>query len=298
MTESAPAPTQAELDQVDRANASGKQPVVFVHGLWLLDTSWDHWAEFFEDAGYAAVTPKWPDDPDTVTQARAHPEVFAHKSVGDVDAYQQAIVEKLDRKPALIGHSFGGLIVQILAGRGLSAATVAIDPAPSRGVLPLPVSALKASAPILTNPANRGRAVTLTFEQFRYGFANVIPEDEARQVYEEYHVAGSGVPIFQAAFANINPRTEVKADKRNPDRGPMLVTSGEFDHQVPYAIAHATYKEQSVNPGVTEFVEIKNRGHSLTIDSGWREVAQISLDFIRRFVDPSGQAPDSVSGAQ
>ena len=276
-------PTAHELAQVDRANRSGKQPVVFVHGLWLLDTSWDRWAVFFEDAGYVAVTPGWPDDPETVEAARALPEVFAHKSVGDVASYQQAIISKLDRTPAIIGHSFGGLLAQILAGRALSVATVAIDPAPSRGVLPLPASALKASAAVLSNPANRGRAVALTFEQFQYGFANAVSEDEAHQLYDKYHVAGSGVPIFQAAFANINPRTEAKADKKNPDRGPMLIISGEKDHQVPWAIAEATYKKQRKNPGVTEVVEIADRGHSLTIDAGWQEVAQTTLDFIGRF---------------
>ena len=278
-------PTTAELNELERANDSGKTPVVFVHGLWLLDSSWDRWASYFADAGFAPVTPGWPDDPTTVQEAREHPEVFAGKSIGDVAAYQQAIIEKLAKKPAVIGHSFGGVLVQILAGRGLSAATVAIDPAPSRGVLPLPITALKSSSAVLTNPANRHRAVSLTFEQFRYGFANAVPEDEAHQLYEEFHVAGSGIPLFQAAFANINPRTEAKAEKRNADRGPMLIISGELDHQVPWAIANATYKQQAKNEhAVTEIVEIPDRGHSLTIDSGWEEVARTTLDFIQRFV--------------
>lgn len=285
MAHTVPLPTRQELDEVERANASGKQPIVFVHGLWLLDSSWDRWAALFEEAGYVAVTPGWPDDPQTVAEARANPDVFANKSVGDVAAYQQQIIEKLERKPAVIGHSFGGVLVQILAGRGLSAATVAIDPAPSRGVLPLPIPALKAAFPVLANPANRGRAVALTYEQFRYGFANAVDEDEARGLYDQFHVAGSGIPLFQAAFANLNPNTEVKADKENPERGPMLVVSGELDHQAPHAIADATYRAQSRNAAaVTEFVEIAGRGHSLTIDSGWREVAETALAFVRRFV--------------
>src|SRR4051812_40213176 len=170
--------SQREQQQVDQANASGRPPVVFIHGLWLLDSSWDRWAELFEEAGYAAVTPGWPDDPESVAEAWEHPEALAHKGLGDVAAYQQELIEKLDRKPALVGHSFGGLLVEILAGRGLSAATVAISPAPFRGVLPLPLSALKAAAPVLTHPSNRGRAVALTFEQFRYGFANEVSEEE------------------------------------------------------------------------------------------------------------------------
>ena len=282
--ETVPNLTHSELEEIERANTSGKTPVVFVHGLWLLDSSWDRWARFFEDAGYVAVTPGWPNDPPTVEAARADPDVFAGKSVGDVAAYQQTVIEKLDKKPAIIGHSFGGLLVQILAGRGLAAATVAIDPAPSRGVLPLPAAALKSASAVLTNPANRHRAVALTFDQFRYGFANALSEEEAKEVYETYHVAGSGIPIFQAAFANINPRSETKADNKNPDRGPMLIIGGELDHQAPWAITEATYKRQRKNTSTTEVVEIANRGHSLTIDHGWEEVAQTALDFIARFV--------------
>lgn len=227
MSDSTMTPTPAELAEAERANGSNKQPVVFVHGLWLLDSSWERWAVFFEDAGYVAVTPGWPDDPGSVADARSRPDVFAGKSVGDVAAYQQAIIEKLDQKPAIIGHSFGGVLVQILAGRGLAAATCAISPAPSRGVLPLPVNALKAAAPVLANPANRGRAITLTYDQFRFGFASSVSEQEAKELYDQFHVAGSGVPLFQAAFANVNPGSEVKAKKKGEDRGPRPRT---LDH--------------------------------------------------------------------
>ena len=195
----------------------------------------------------------------------------------------KSIVERLDKKPAIIGHSFGGLLAQILAGRGLAAVTVAIDPAPSRGVLPLPAAALKSASAVLSNPTNRHKAVALTFEQFRYGFGNALSEDEAQELYDRYHVAGSGVPVFQAAFANINPRSETKADNKNPDRGPLLLIGGELDHQAPWAITEASYKRQKKNSSVTEIVEIAGRGHSLTIDHGWQEVAQTALDFIKRF---------------
>jgi non-heme chloroperoxidase len=280
-----PAPTASEVEEVERANASGKQPVVFVHGLWLLDSSWDRWAVFFEEHGYAAVTPGWPNDPTTVQEAHDNPEAFAGNSVGDVAAYQQQILERLDRKPALIGHSFGGLLVMILAGRGLSAATVAVDAAGGRGVLPLPASALKAASPVLSHPSNRHKAVTLTYDQFRYGFANAVSEEEAHRLYDEYHVAGSGIPLFQAAFSNLNPSSEARAENKNSDRGPMLIVSGELDHQVPDAVSQAIYKRQKKNKeNVTEYALIPNRGHSLTIDDGWQEVAQTSLDFITQFV--------------
>src|SRR5881275_1826268 len=169
-----------ESKQVEQANSSGKTPVVFVHGLWLLPSSWDNWAQFFDEAGYASLTPGWPDDPETVEEAKAHPEVFANKSIGQVADYVEAVIRRLDKKPAVIGHSFGGLLTQILAGRGLAAVSVAISPAPFRGVLPLPISALRAASPALGNPANRHRAVPLTFDQFKFGFANTVPDDEAK----------------------------------------------------------------------------------------------------------------------
>jgi non-heme chloroperoxidase len=175
--------TQHEAQEVERANATGRQPVVFVHGLWLLPGSWDRWATLFEQAGYTALTPGWPDDPETVDEANANPDVFAHKTVGQVADHFDEIVRGLNTKPAIVGHSFGGLLAQILAGRGLASVTVAIDPAPFRGVLPLPLSALKSAFPVLGNPANRGRAIPLTYEQFRYGFANAVSEDEAKALY-------------------------------------------------------------------------------------------------------------------
>jgi pimeloyl-ACP methyl ester carboxylesterase len=273
-----------DAEQIERANASGRQPVVFVHGLWLLPSSWDRWAALFEDAGYVALTPGWPDDPTTVAEAHAHPEVFAGKSVGQVADHLESVVTTLARQPAIVGHSFGGLLAQILAGRGHSATTVAIDPAPFRGVLPLPLSALRSAFPVLGNPANRHRAVPLTYEQFRYAFANAVTEAEARQLYDTFAVPAPGEPLFQAAVANLNPWTEVKVDTDAPDRGPLLVVSGEKDHTVPHAIAHASFRQQQGNPGVTEFVEIPGRGHALTIDAGWREVAERALAFVRRFV--------------
>ena len=271
-------------EQVARANDSGKQPVAFVHGLWLLPSSWDRWATVFEEAGYVAVTPDWPDDPETVEEAQARPEVFAGKSIGDIADHVSEALGGLDRKAALVGHSFGGLLVQLLAGRGLSAATVAIDPAPYRGVLPLPISSLRSSSAVLRNPANRHRAVPLTYDQFRYAFANAVSEEEAKRLHEEFSVPGSGVPLFQAAAANLNPWTEAKVDTENPDRGPLLILSGEKDHTVPWAIANASYKQQKDNPGITEIHEVPGRGHSLTIDNGWREVADLALAFVRRFV--------------
>jgi non-heme chloroperoxidase len=278
--------TDYERNEINAANDSDKTPVVFIHGLWLLPSSWDRWRTVFEDAGYATLAPGWPDDPNTVDEANRHPEVFAHKTVGQVADHFDEVVTLLTKKPALVGHSFGGLLAQILAGRGVSAASVAIDPAPFRGVLPLPISALKSSSPVLGNPANRGRAVPLTYEQFRYAFANAVTEEEAKELYATYAVPASGAPLFQAATANLNPWTEAKVKTKGPDRGPLLILDGEKDNTVPWAIANASFKRQKRNDNVTEIIKVPDRGHALTIDHGWREVAQISLDFVRRFVQP------------
>jgi non-heme chloroperoxidase len=278
--------TDHEASQIEQANSSGRPLVVFVHGLWLLPSSWDPWRPVFEEAGYATLTPGWPDDPNTVEEASRHPEVLAHKSIGQIADHFAEVIGMLSTKPAIIGHSFGGLLTQILAGRGLSAVSVAIDPAPFRGVLPLPVSALKSGSPVLGNPANYARAVPLTYDQFRYAFANAVSEAEAHELYATYAVPGSGVPLFQAATANFNPWTEDKVDTKNPDRGPLLILDGEKDHTVPWAIADASYKKQKRNPGVTEIQQVPGRGHSLTIDHGWREVAGLSLTFVKTHLAP------------
>ena len=280
---SAAEPT-SPAEQAAAANASGRTPVVFVHGLWLLPSSWDRWAAAFEEAGFAAVTADWPDDPPTVAEANAHPEVMAGKTVGEIADHVAELIGTLERKPVVIGHSFGGLMAQIIAGRGLSSVAVAIDPAPFRGVLPLPISALRAGSPVLANPRNRNRAIPLTYDQFRYAFANAVSEEEAKALHEEFAVPAPGAPLFQAAAANLNPWTEVKVDTDNPERGPLLIISGERDHTIPWALANAAYKQQKDNPGVTEIVEIPGRGHALVIDSGWREVADTALAFVQRFV--------------
>jgi non-heme chloroperoxidase len=275
--------TEQELEQVERANATTATPVVFIHGLWLLPSSWDRWADLFEEAGYVALTPDWPGDPETVEVARAEPEALAKKTLKDVADHTTEIINALDKKPAVIGHSTGGLLAQMLAGEGLSAATVAIDPGVFRGVLPLPASVLKGVGPFLVNPRTRGRAITLTFDQFKYGWANALDEKEAKELYERFHVAGSGISLVQMGNANLNPWTEAKVNTKNPDRGPLLIIDGEKDHTVPWAIANAAYKRQRRNPGVTEIVKVPNRGHSLVIDHGWREVAETALTFVKRF---------------
>ena len=273
-----------ELAEIDRANKSGLEPVIFVHGLWLLSSSWQAWRDFFEANGYTTLAPGWPDDPATVAEANEHPEAFANKMVQQVTDHYVGAIAKLSRKPVVIGHSFGGLIAQKIAGEGVVVATVAIDNAPFKGVLPLPLSALKSAAPVLTHPGNIRKGVSLTLEQFTFGWANNLSAEEAKHLYETFHVPAAGAPLFEAATANFNPFSgETAVDSKNPDRGPLLIIAGALDNTVPLAITHASYKIQAKNPGVTEIAEIPGRGHSLTIDSGWKDVAQTALDFVKRF---------------
>jgi pimeloyl-ACP methyl ester carboxylesterase len=281
--------SEREHREIEAANAAGSTPVVLIHGLWLLPSSWANWADFFKQAGYPPLTPDWPGDPPTVQAARANPDVFAKKTLKQVADHTTEIIEALDEKPAVLGHSTGGLLAQMLAGRGLSAATVAIDPGVFRGVLPLPASTLKVAGPFLVNPRTRGRAIALTFDQFRYGWANALDDEEAKELYETFHVAGSGISLMQMGNANLNPWTEAKVDTKSPERGPLLIIEGERDHTVPWAIAHAAYKRQLRNPALTEVVKIPNRGHSITIDHGWREVAQTALDFLERSLPGDGR---------
>jgi non-heme chloroperoxidase len=283
--------SEREKREIEAANASDKTPVVFIHGLWLLPSSWANWADFFKQPGYAPLTPDWPDDPETVEEARANPDVFAKKTLKQIADHTTEIISALDRKPVVMGHSTGGLVAQMLAGRGLSAATVAIDPGPFRGVLPLPVSVLKGVGPFLLNPRTRGRAITLTPDQFKYGWANALDDQEAKELYDTFHVAGSGIALAQMSNANLNPWTEAKVNTKNPDRGPLLIIEGEKDHTVPWAMANAAYKRQRRNPAVTEIVKIPNRGHALTIDHGWREVAQTARDFVKQSTSSMTKSP-------
>lgn len=274
--------TARERSEIDAANASGRTPVVFVHGLWLHASSWKPWMDFFRNAGYAPLAPGWPGDPETVEESRKHPEAFAGKGINDVTRHYEAIIRQLVVPPLIIGHSFGGLIAEKLLGMGLGFAGVAIDAAPFRGVLPLPLSALKSAFPVLGSLSNHSRAVSLTAEQFRFGFTNALPEEEAARLYLEHAIPAPGRPLFQAATANIDPNTEARVDYKNPKRGPLLLISGSDDNTVPFAITNASYKRQLTSKAVTELKTFKGRGHSLVIDHGWQELAEYALDFAKR----------------
>ncbi|MET7388644.1 alpha/beta hydrolase [Streptomyces sp. NPDC005529] len=257
-------------------------PVLFIHGLWLHAASWKPWIDLFAEAGYAPHAPGWPGDPDTVEEARANPESIADHGIDDVVAHYATLIRTLDAPPILIGHSFGGMIAQKLLGQNLAAAAVAIDAAQIKGVLPLPLSALRATLPVFRNPANKHRAVSLTAEQFRFAFGNAIPVEESNQLFERWAIPAPGKPLFEAAASNFDPHSPAAVDTANSGRGPLLLVTGGKDHTVPESVTRATLKQYRHSEAVTELTEFADRGHSLTIDSGWREVADTALAWLHR----------------
>jgi non-heme chloroperoxidase len=256
-------------------------PVVFVHGLWLHADSWGGWVERFRAAGYAPIAPGWPGDSSTIEETRNQPERVAGYGIDDDVEHYSRVIGGLEAKPIVIGHSFGGLVVQRLLGQDLAAAAVAIDPAPIKGVLNLPPSALRVASVALRNPANKKRAVALTAKQFRYGFGNALSEEESNEMYKRWTIPSPGKPLFEAAFANFSPRSPAKVNTQNATRGPLLLTAGGEDHTVPPAITKSTLKQYRRSPAVTDYKEFPGRGHSLTIDSGWHEVADAVLAWLK-----------------
>jgi pimeloyl-ACP methyl ester carboxylesterase len=257
-------------------------PVLFVHGLWLHPTSWGPWEVFFREAGHAPAAPGWPGVSDTVEETRRDPGKVADRGIEDIVQHYARVIRDLESSPVVIGHSFGGLIAQRLLGQSLAAAAVAIDPAPIKGVLNLPPSALRVASVALRKPANRRLAVSLTQDQFRYGFGNALPEKESAELFERWTVPSPAKPLFEAALANFTPRSPAKVNTANKDRGPLLLIAGGRDRTAPASITTSTRRLYHKSPAITDFREFADRGHSLTIDHGWQEVAQASLDWLRQ----------------
>jgi pimeloyl-ACP methyl ester carboxylesterase len=261
----------------DKAN-----PIVFIHGLWLHSDSWAPWQDFFAAAGYQTMTPGWPGDAETVAETRANADDEADHGLDDITNHYASVIDGLATPPILIGHSFGGMIAEKLLGQGRGAAAVAIDAAQIRGVLVLPLAAARTGFPVLRNPKNKHRAISLTPAQFRYSFANTLPEEESKTLYDKWTIPGPGRPLFEAAFAAFSRHSPDKVDTGNADRGPLLLIAGGEDHTAPEAVTKSTLKQYKDSGAVTDFMEFPDRGHSLTIDHGWRDIADASLAWLEK----------------
>lgn len=274
-----------------------RTPVVFIHGLWLHATSWGPWIEAFREAGYDPIAPGWPGEADTVEEARAHPENVANVSIDDATGHYADLIGKLSQPPIIVGHSFGGLIAEKLLGEGWGVAAVAIDPAQIKGVLPLPLAQLRAGLPALGNPANLHKAVSLTSKEFRFGFGNAVSEEESDALYERWTIPSPARPLFQAAAANFIMHSQAAVNTANEDRGPLLLISGLEDHTVPDVVTRSTLAQYRDSSAVTELKQFVGRGHSLTIDSGWRDVADAVLAWLAEEVGTDRSVPASGSSA-
>jgi non-heme chloroperoxidase len=256
-----------------------KRTIVFIHGLWIHASSWQPWMDFFNQQGYETLNPPWPGDSPTVELCRDHPQAIANRGVKEIADRYAEVISSMAQPPIVIGHSFGGLLAQILLGRGIAVAGIGIDPAPLKGVWQLPFSALRASLPVLGNPFNLTKAVSLTYDQFRYGFANAVPEKEARDLYDRWTIPAPARPLFQAATATF-AGSETRVDTANVTRGPLLITGGEKDNIAPPILGMASMKKYN-STVTTEFKLFEGRGHSLIIDHGWQEVAVYSLAWLK-----------------
>jgi len=261
---------------------SEKTPVVYIHGLWLAASSWQPWLELFAENGYDPIAPTWPGESSDVAEARANPQDAAGYGINEVAAHYAEIIRALPAKPIIIGHSFGGMIAQKLLGEGYAAAAIGIDAAQIKGVLPLPLSALHATLPVFKNPANHRKAVSLTAEQFRYAFGNAVDQKESEEIFNKWTIPAPGRPLFQAAAANFSLHTPAKVNTDLAERGPLLLIAGGEDHTVPEVITNATAKQYKNSPAVTDVIAFADRGHSLTVDHGWREVADTCLTWLAK----------------
>jgi len=257
-------------------------PVVFIHGLWIHSDAWQHWVELYRSAGYDPMAPGWPGDSSDVEQTRNNGAALANKGIDDITRHYAKVIDGLPGQPIVIGHSFGGLIAQKLLGQGRATAAVAIDPGQIKGVRPLPFAQIRSGLPVLSKPGNKTKAVSLTKKQFRYGFGNTLTESESTELFDRWTIPGPGRPLFEASAANFKKTSPAAVDTRRDDRGPLLIIAGGRDHTVPAVVAKAAYELYAGSGATTDFHEFPDRGHSLVLDHGWREVADVTLDWLHR----------------
>jgi pimeloyl-ACP methyl ester carboxylesterase len=270
---------------------SSAPPIVLIHGLWMTALSWEHWVDRYQRQGFEVIARSWPGVDGDIAALRRDPSGLDRLGITEIVEFYAGVIGGLDRKPIIMGHSFGALITQILLDDGWGTAGVSIDSAPVKGVFRLPWSALRSAFPGLKNPANRHRAVTLTPEEFHYAFTNTMTDEASRTAYERYAVPGPGRPLFEAAFANFNPHAASKIDFKNDERAPLLVIAGRVDHVSPPSINRTIAKLQHRSKSITAYKEFPGRSHFILGQPGWEEVADFALAWALDPVELHEDAP-------
>jgi pimeloyl-ACP methyl ester carboxylesterase len=253
--------------------ATQRPPLVLIHGAWLSSGSWENFADYFGDRGYAVSAPEWPRKHGDVEEIRESADEVEGLGLNEIVDHYESLIRELDEPPVLIGHSYGGLIVELLLDRGLGRAGVAMSPAPPKGILVLPFSTLKAAAPALAHPSRWHGVVPLTLEEFTYGFVNTFSPEDAAAAYEKYAVPETGQIFYEAGFANfhLHPPTEVHF--KSGDRAPLLIVGGEKDHTVPASLSHKQYEKYEQSEAKTDYLEFPGRPHLMMVAEGWEEIA-------------------------
>ena len=257
-------------------------PIVFIHGPWIHASSWQPWQDYFRAHGYTTYAPGWPGEHDDVEQTRAHPRAVADVGVDDVVTHYAAIVDGLAAPPILVGHSFGGMIAEKLLGRDGAVAAIAIDAPRIKGVLRAPLWAIRAALPVLKNPADHYRAISMTREQFRYSFAHTVSATESDELFDRWTIPAPGRPLVDTELTPFTADATAAWATDNPDRGPLLLAMVGRNGSVPEAITKATYGLHGDPIAVTDLMEFEDRGHSLAIDAGWPEVADACLVWLEK----------------
>jgi alpha-beta hydrolase superfamily lysophospholipase len=273
------------------ASQASAPPIVLIHGLWLTPRSWEGWKERFEGRGYEVLAPAWPRMAGDVEDIRRDPSALNGLGVSEITDHYAGIVTGLGRPPIIMGHSFGGLITELLLDRGLGACGVALSPAPVKGVLRLPPAQLRSAFPVLGNPLNRKRTVELTPKQFHYGFTNTMDDEQAQAAYERYEVPGPGRVLFQAAFANFNPKAPNRVDFHKDDRPPLLVIGNDEDHTVPASVSKEAAHRLGKSNAVVDYKEFHGRPHFTAGAPGWEEVAEYAIDWAKRHAETLAALP-------